>query len=223
MTWVKICGTTTLHDAQLSVAAGADALGFIFAPSPRRVDPKDAAGIVAALPRGIESIGVFVNETPVRVAEVVKQVGLSGVQLHGGETADEAVELRQALGGCRIFKTFHANELADNFQLKLEAFLSHLNDIDGILLDSGSNQQRGGTGVPFSWDETLPAAIAIRAKFPLIIAGGLTAENVGRAAELFQPWGIDVVSAVESAPGKKDETKLRDFIAAVRRAQLSTV
>ncbi len=221
MTWVKVCGTTNLNDARLTVAAGADALGFIFAASPRRITFADAAEIIAQLPNGIETIGVFVNETPARVAEVAQQVDLSGVQLHGDEPAKELQEFRRALGKRKIIKTLQAREVLNGGQERLAEYLSARGSIDAILLDSGSPQQRGGTGVPFAWEEVVPLAVAIREVTPLIIAGGLDSENVSKALRLFEPWGVDVVSGVEREPGKKDEARLNNFIAAVRHTQAS--
>jgi phosphoribosylanthranilate isomerase len=218
MTWVKFCGTTNVHDAQLSIAAGADALGFIFAPSPRRVDIAQAAEIVRALHNEVEAIGVFVNEDPARVAAIADEVGLSGVQLHGDEPAEKLPDFRQALGSRKIVKALSARELQQSAD-GLVGYLEQRDSIDAILLDSGSAAKRGGTGVTFAWQEATPIAAQIQAVMPLIIAGGLSAQNVGEAIELFRPWGVDVVSGVESAPGSKDETKLREFSAAVRRVQ----
>ncbi|MGA2370240.1 MAG: phosphoribosylanthranilate isomerase [Candidatus Korobacteraceae bacterium] len=221
MTWVKVCGTTNLYDAKLAIAAGADALGFIFAPSPRRIEIADAAEIVAQLPNGIEKIGVFVNETPARVAEVTQQVGLSGVQLHGDEPTEQLPEFRQALGERKIIKTLQARDILNAGQERLAEYLSTHGSIDAILLDSGSARQRGGTGIPFAWEEVVPVASAIREAMPLIIAGGLNAQNVSLALRLFDPWGVDVVSGVEREPGKKDEARLHDFVAAVRHTRAS--
>ena len=165
----------------------------------------------------METIGVFVNESPARVAEVVHQVGLSGVQLHGNESAEQMPEFRRAIGQLKIIKSLSANDLRQDDDLILEKYFRAQEQVDAILLDSGSAQQRGGTGVPFDWESALPIASRIREKMPLIIAGGLNAENVGEAVELFRPWGVDVVSGVETAPGKKDEGKLRAFMAAVRQ------
>ena len=111
MTWIKFCGTTSLRDALFSVASGADALGFIFAPSPRRVEVAVAAEIVDALPKGVEKIGVFVNESPTRVAEIAANVGLTGVQLHGDEPPEQWPEFRRTLGGRRIIKALQTREL----------------------------------------------------------------------------------------------------------------
>lgn len=221
MTWVKVCGTTNLHDARLAVAAGADALGFIFAASTRRIQIADAAEIVAKLPDRIEKIGVFVNETPAHVAEVAQRVGLSGVQLHGDERAEQLTEFRLALGERKIIKTLQARHILRAGRKQLAEYWSTRGNIDAILLDSGSARQRGGTGIPFAWEEVVPLATAIREALPLIIAGGLNVENVSQALRLFAPWGVDVVSGVEREPGKKDEARLHDFLAAVRRTQAS--
>jgi phosphoribosylanthranilate isomerase len=218
MTWVKICATTNLHDAQASVASGANALGFIFAPSTRRIETGTATEIIAALPTGIEKIGVFVNEAPERIAVIAQAAGLTGAQLHGDEPAAQLAEYRKALGSRKLIKTLQARELlADAGDRQLEAYLDVHGSIDAILLDSGVPTQRGGTGVPFDWDSALPIVQSIKAVLPVIIAGGLTAENVGEAIRLFEPWGVDVVSGVEREPGNKDQVKLRSFVAAVHR------
>ncbi len=219
MTWVKFCGTTSLHDAELSVAAGADALGFIFAPSPRRIEVALAEDIVGALQHGIEKIGVFLNESPAQVSEIVTQVGLTGVQLHGDEQAEQLREFREALGGRKIIKTLHVRELINSEKDIAAKFLQSRDSIDAVLLDSGSAAMWGGTGVRFDWEQAVPSIAAIQAVVPVIIAGGLNAANVGEALRLFRPWGVDVVSGIERETGKKDEVKLRKFVAAVRQQE----
>ena len=213
MTWIKICGTTTLHDAQVSIAAGADALGFIFAPSPRRVEMTTAAEIVAQVPSSCMTIGVFVNEDPKLVAAIAEQVGLSGVQLHGTEEISQLLELRRLLGSRTIVKGF---SLSGDPTSAIDEFLHKPRSYDAILLDSGSSQQRGGTGHTFDWDHTRSLAAKIRSTTRLIVAGGLHSGNVGQALDCFDPWGVDVVSGVERGPGIKDESRLRAFVAAVR-------
>jgi phosphoribosylanthranilate isomerase len=221
MTWVKICATTKLYDAQASVAAGANALGFIFAPGPRRIEASTAAEIIAVLPSEIEKIGVFVNETPDHVAEVAEQVGLSGCQLHGEEPAASLPEYRRALRGRKLIKTLHVHEfLADDGSRVLQPYLDANSGIHAILLDSGRRGDRGGTGVPFDWEAALPIVHRIKAVLPVVIAGGLSVENVDKAIRLFEPWGVDVVSGVEREIGRKDEAKLRRFVAAARRASV---
>jgi phosphoribosylanthranilate isomerase len=220
MTWVKICATTNLRDAQASVTAGANALGFIFAPSTRRINVEAAADIIAALPAEVEKIGVFVDETPERVAAIAERAGLTGVQLHGDEPAAQFATYRRVLSARKIVKTLQAHELlADTSGQVLQEYLAKSESLDAILLDSGVPSQRGGTGLPFDWEAALPLVKRIKAVLPVIIAGGLTADNVVQAIRLFDPWGVDVVSGVESETGRKDEAKLRDFVAAARQTE----
>jgi phosphoribosylanthranilate isomerase len=209
-TWIKICGTTCLEDALSSIAAGADALGFIFAPSKRRVTPAQAQQIISELPHAVERIGVFMNSTAEEIAGIAGEVQLTGIQMHGDESSAEIykqlpAERRDKL---RKIKTILVqNDFAGSFDLAATAGM-----VDAWLLDSGA-----GSGKTFDWR-------AARARLgdgqaQLIIAGGLTPENVGEAIRTFKPWGVDVVSGVESAPGRKDPEKLKAFVAAVRRAE----
>ncbi|MFI5116635.1 MAG: phosphoribosylanthranilate isomerase [Terriglobales bacterium] len=218
MIWVKICATTNLPDAQASLAAGADALGFIFAPSSRQIGIDQAAEIISSLTNDIDKIGVFVNQTPAQVAEVAEQAGLTGVQLHGDEPADQMPEYRQALGHRKIIKTLQARELLSSPD-SLNGYLRSRQSIDAMLLDAGSPSQRGGTGQTFDWTAAAPIVARVRAQMPVIIAGGLNPENVGEAIRLFAPWGVDVVSGVEREIGRKDEARLRSFVGAARQTQ----
>jgi phosphoribosylanthranilate isomerase len=218
MIWVKICATTNLRDAQASLAAGADALGFIFAPSSRQIEIDQAAEIISSLADDIEKIGVFVNQTPAEVAEVAEQTGLTGIQLHGDEPADQMEQYRQALAQRKIIKTLQARELLSAPD-SLDGYLRSRQSIDAILLDAGSPTQRGGTGQPFDWAAAAPIVVKVRAQMPVIIAGGLNPGNVAEAIRLFAPWGVDVVSGVERETGRKDEAKLRSFVGAVRQTQ----
>jgi phosphoribosylanthranilate isomerase len=219
MTWIKICGTTNLGDAKLAVDAGADAVGFIFTKSKRRIEPQAARQIADALPPHIEKIGVFVNEAPQRVRDIVAEAGLTGVDLHGEE--DEGtrnllfsapVEGRRI----RVFKTLHMLEPRE-MEFAQTRILAGL--YDALLLDSGSHEQRGGTGKPFDWDATEKLIRLISVTARVIFAGGLNPQNVGQAITRFHPWGVDVVSGVEAEPGRKDPEKVRAFIAAVRAAE----
>lgn len=217
--WIKICGTTNMNDASASLAAGASALGFIFAPSPRRVDIATASEIVEALTSDVETIGLFVDEHPRRVGEIVGQIPFTGVQLAGHEPPELMKEFRETLGGRQIIKTLHAADLLEAGESMLDSYLAKGAYIDAILLDSGTWDRPGGTGKPFDWEKAKPLAAKIREAMPLIIAGGLDAENVGQAIQLFQPWGVDVVTGVEVEPGRKSTTKLRSFIGAVQQAE----
>ena len=223
MAWIKICGTTNLEDALAATEAGANALGFVFAPSPRRISPRNAARITAALPPSVEKIGVFVNQSMDLVLDTVEKAGLTGVQLHGDEDVRYARQLQEKNGQLRIIKAISLREVGDGKGKGLAVATQDeaAKAFTALLLDSGSGSRRGGTGSTFDWQEAAPMARLFAKKFPLIIAGGLNAENVGKALQIFQPWGVDVVSGVERAPGEKDPAKLRAFIAAVRAAEVS--
>jgi phosphoribosylanthranilate isomerase len=219
VTWIKICGTTNLEDALASVEAGADAVGFVFAPSPRRIDPDSAGEIVRQLPEAVEKVGLFVNESPARIREVVKQAGLTAVQLHGDETVDFVEKLFPAGTRPRIYQavsitswfsqTGSGGFVRDERARKLFA---------GVLVDSGSTAHRGGTGLAFDWTRAQPFIASLKKQYKVIVAGGLNPENAARAVALFRPWGVDVASGVEREPGKKDLEKLRAFVAAVNSA-----
>lgn len=207
-TWIKFCGTTSLDDAEASVQAGADALGFIFAPSKRRITPEAAGEIAARVPQHIHKVGVFMNETAEQIQATIRQAGLTLVQLHGDEPPEFVAALREQIG---VIKTILVNSgLEDRFA----QYWGHRECVDYILLDSGA-----GSGLTFDWR-------AVRARVDghsarLIVAGGLTPENVGLAMHALTPWGVDVVTGVEAAPGKKDPAKLRAFVAAVRKSERS--
>jgi phosphoribosylanthranilate isomerase len=194
--FVKICGTTSEEDALLAVALGADALGFIFAPSPRQVAPSVVHDIVRRLPPEIVTIGVFRNELPQRVAKIVTDCGLRGAQLHGRETPDQSQWLKERIP--IVVKAFMAGDPALRHAAEHHA--------DAILLDSPSG---GGSGKVFDWRlaEDAPGNI------PLILAGGLHSGNFGDAIDKVHPFGVDTCTGVEAAPGRKDPRKLRLFLA----------
>ena len=198
--FVKICGTTSEDDALLAVAMGADAVGFIFAPSPRQVAPQIAADIVKRLPPEIITIGVFRNEAASRVVEITQAAGLRGAQLHGHETAEETAWIRDRLP--MVIKAFAAG---DRHVAGAAAYRA-----DAILLDAPNP----GSGQVFDWAFASEVPLSQR----LVIAGGLHAGNVAGAIARTQPWGVDVVTGVEQSPGHKDPVKLRAFIAEVRAA-----
>ncbi len=211
-TWIKICGTTSIEDALASVEAGTNALGFIFAPSRRRVSPQHAQAIAHRLPGNIERVGVFVNESAKAIRETVEQADLTAVQLHGEETPEFIAGLFSSqVGGpqIRVIKTILAD---DNFTANLDRFRQSNKLVDSFLIDSGS-----GSGKTFDW-HAAHAAIGDY-DFRFIIAGGLNPENVGAAVTKFSPWGVDVVSGVEQSPGRKDPEKLKLFVNAVRKAE----
>jgi phosphoribosylanthranilate isomerase len=200
---VKICGITTLDDALWAAEAGADALGLIFVEgTPRYVTPPAAAAIVAELPPFVCAVGVFWDHSPAHVAAVVAECGLGAVQLHGAE----APEIVAAMP-CPVLKTIKIREAGDLVQLdryKPAAFL----------LDSPSRWSEGEARVPISW--ALAREAALRAR--VILSAGLTPETVGEAVRVARPWGVDVNSGVEAAPGRKDPAKVERFIRGARAA-----
>jgi phosphoribosylanthranilate isomerase len=220
LTWIKICGNTSLGDAITAVDAGADALGFIFAPSSRRIDPAAARAIISFVPRKVEKIGVFVNEAPERVAAIAADAGLDWVQLHGDEDAGYASRLRSELQGkasSRVLKAIAVRAGVD----KVVAEIIASGAFDGVLLDSppAPQENRGGTGRVFDWNlvaEILPRA---GAKLKIVVGGGLTPLNAGDAVQKLRPWGVDVCSGVELSPGRKDTGKIKAFLRAVRGAE----
>ncbi|MGH9523745.1 MAG: phosphoribosylanthranilate isomerase [Terriglobales bacterium] len=230
MTWIKICGTTNLDDAKTAVAAGADALGFIFAESPRRITPEKAAEIIAELPREVGKVGVFVNESPQRMHELICDLRLTAVQLQGDETMDVARELRRLAsdrtGRLRIFK---AVGVGRGMEGVLRGFAG-ATEIDGVLLDSFAaraaghgegRSARGGTGKTFDWRRAQSFVPGLAKSTRVIIAGGLSPENVAEAIAMLSPWGVDVCTGVEKSPGLKDAAKVREFIESARAAGAS--
>ncbi|MBZ5509690.1 MAG: phosphoribosylanthranilate isomerase [Acidobacteriia bacterium] len=231
MTWIKICGTTTRADALAAVEAGADAVGFVFAASPRRIAPEAAQEIAAALPRPVDKVGVFANESAERIERVARQVGLTVIQLHGDESADFARRLfrssdGRADGRARL-RVFKAVSVMPGVEGVLRDFASS-DAVDGILLDSavlrvacmgqGTELVRGGTGVTFDWKRATDFVPGIAQRTRIILAGGLSPANVAEAVRILQPWGVDVCTGVEASPGAKDHAKVRAFVSAVRDA-----
>jgi phosphoribosylanthranilate isomerase len=210
-TWIKFCGTTCIEDALSSIEAGADALGFIFAPSKRRVTPEQARRIVAALPPNVERIGVFMNSTAAEIASITSGVELTGVQMHGEEFPPEIYTYlpRDRRNKMRKIKTLQVRE---GWTQGFDGYANAPGVVDAWLLDSGA-----GSGKVFDWQAARAQLGARQEKF--IVAGGLTPENVGDAIHTFRPWGVDVVTGVEREPGRKDPEKLKAFVAAVRRAE----
>ena len=210
-TWIKICGTTCLEDALSAKEAGADALGFIFAPSKRRVTPEQAQSIIRALPPEVERIGIFMNSPAAEIASIVSALELTGIQMHGEEFPPEVYAYlpKSRRDQIRKIKTLQVREGA---ALGFDAYPDAPGSVDAWLLDSGT-----GSGQVFDWRDAR-AKLGLRPE-RLIVAGGLTPENVGEAVRAFAPWGVDVVTGVERAPGRKDPEKLKAFVAAVRRAE----
>ena len=202
--FVKICGITTEKDALLAIALGADALGFVFASgSPRMVTVDEATDIVKHVPYDeVLTLGVFRDERPERVVEIVNRVGLKGAQLHGRESTAEVVYVRQRVP--LVVQGFAAGDPAISMASEGPA--------DVVLLDAPNP----GSGRVFDWCQVSGALDGVR----LLLAGGLTPDNVAEAISHVRPWGVDVSTGVETAPGsgRKDPRKLRRFIEAARAA-----
>lgn len=204
MVRVKICGITNLEDARHAVACGADALGFVFYPgSPRHVSPERARTIIAALPPLVTPVGLFVNETPERVRMIAKVCGLEVIQLHGDEppTACDYAPLRVI----KALRVAAAASIAGHEKYRTAA----------LLLDAWCADSYGGTGKSFNWE----LAAEVARQRPVILAGGLTPENVAAAIRTVHPYAVDVSSGVERAPGQKDAAKVAAFIATARAVQ----
>lgn len=197
MTKVKICGITTVADALMAVEAGADALGLVFYDkSPRNLDPVRAAEIVSALPPFIQVVGLFVHAPLDFINTVADRCRLDVVQLHG----DESPELCAAVNR-RVIKAFRIKDITS---------LDHMDEynVAGYLLDAWSPKAFGGTGITFNWD----TAIVAKKFGPIILAGGLTPDNVAEAVDYVSPYGVDVSSGVEAEHRIKDPEKMRLFI-----------
>lgn len=195
MTRVKICGITNLADARAAVDAGADAIGLVFADSPRQIDLEPARALTAELSRAVVFVGVFRDAPLEQVNRVADQVGFDCVQLHGSESPDFCT----AVNRC-VIKRF--NFESGHFASEISRYR-----IFGSLLDPGA-----GDGRTFDWQR----AVGLRHR--IIVAGGLTPENVAEPIRLLRPFGVDVASGVERSPGQKDHQKMTAFIQAVRRA-----
>ena len=213
--WIKICGTTNLEDALLAVEGGADALGFIFAPSPRQVTTTQAGRITAELPPQIERYGVFVNAPFSEIVVTVSECGLSGVQLHRAADRNLASRLREHFAG-RMPRLNIVQVV--NISAKLDGWLPD-QAVDAVLVDSSSAMAAGGTGISFDWVGARDSLLRTAAHSRVIVAGGLRPDNVRRAISTLRPWGVDVVSGVEASPGKKDRALVLAFIHEARQAE----
>jgi len=198
--FVKICGITNEEDALLAVALGANAVGFVFAPSTRQVSVATARDIARRLPPEVLTVGVFRDELPTRVVETVHAAGLRAAQLHGHETPEVTKWVRERVR--YVIQAFPAGSPA------LEKAADH--EADVVLVDSATP----GSGRVFDWALAHDAPLGLK----LLLAGGLTPDNVADAIAQVRPWGVDVSSGVEAAPGRKDARKLRAFITTARQA-----
>jgi phosphoribosylanthranilate isomerase len=203
MVFTKVCGITNPGDARVAADAGADAIGLIFAESPRRVDVEEVQKISIALPDGVLKVGVFVDVDPEEVLRIAREVGLDLAQLHGDEAPETVAAIRGAgLPVMKALRVRNAEALAD-----IQSY-----EADLFMLDAWSARVRGGTGETFDWG----LAKSVKGRGNIVVSGGLTPENVREAVEFFEPYGVDASSSLEERPGKKDGERVRRFVRAAK-------
>ena len=210
MVRVKVCGITSREDALLAVKLGADALGFIFAPSPRLVIPEVVRSIICALPPLVQTIGVFVNENPKRIKEIIRFCGLDLVQFHG----DESPEV------CKEFMPRAIKAIRLKHKSIIEDIGPYLGKVRALLFDTYSRKKRGGTG------KIIDLGIAVRAKqarIPIILAGGLNPGNIEDSILRVRPFAVDVNSGVEERPGKKSPVLMREMMEKIGKINIKGV
>ena len=231
MTWIKICGITNLEDALVAADAGADAIGFVFYPkSPRHVDPEAAAEISEAMSNGPERVGVIVPRSIDEISFCARTSGVDALQLYLTLLAPLMTDTSSSqMFGMEAFapanKVFLALPAAPFIERKAGPDFVALRGtglpggvFDTVFLDSGTLAKPGGTGTAFDWKSAVPLMADMSKQVNVVLAGGLTPENVGEAMKILRPWGVDVSSGVEASPGKKDPEKVRAFVRAVREA-----
>jgi phosphoribosylanthranilate isomerase len=219
--WIKICANTNLDDAQRAGELGADAVGFVFAPSPRQVTAADVARITPHLPEGLERVGVFPALEAQQIAAIAQECGLTAVQLQGGVSFERLRQLNEIFKGeVSLIQTLHWQVDGDGASAAGVAEQLRQIDAEGltgrVLIDAKVGEALGGTGITFNWDAARATLAEAGAALKLIVAGGLRPENVGDAIRRLNPWGVDVASGVEQSPGRKSPEKLAAFIRAAR-------
>ncbi len=224
--WIKICANTNLNDAKLAAELGADAVGFVFAPSVRRVTAKEVAQITPHLPENVERVGVFASLWAEEIAATVREAGLNAVQLHGQWQPALVARLNRMFDGrLGIIQTIHwtvDDETVNEKGSSAASVRRQLREIEEagivqrILIDSKVGQATGGTGVTFDWSAAKSVLAEGSGRLKMIVAGGLCPQNVAEAIGELNPWGVDVASGVERGPGRKDSEKLAGFIGNVR-------
>lgn len=206
-TFIKICGITRVRDVRAAVCAGASAVGFVFARSPRRVSPARALELRDRVHPAVRTFGVFVDAELPLVVQVIDRVGLDGVQLQGAETAEFVAELKQLRPAAKVFKVIRTNrpgDLAGIGRYPADGFFVDPKDPERPLDRAGA--------IPAEWLKDIDVE-------QLVVAGGLNPVNVGALIRSVHPWGVDVSAGVETAPGKKDPELISDFVRAVREAE----
>jgi len=206
-TRIKVCGITDYGDLAHAVSAGVDGLGFIFAEkSPRRIDPEKARELIKSVPPFVDAVGVFVNQDPDIVTDIIKYCGLTMVQLHGQENVDYC-----RLMPVRVLKAFAVNNDSNGSEMA-----SYADVAAGYLLDTYHQSMAGGSGQAFDWN----LVEGLRVPGPVLLAGGLGPDNIEEAIGVVRPFAVDVNSGVEKSPGRKDHEKVTAVVEAVRRADL---
>jgi phosphoribosylanthranilate isomerase len=202
---IKFCGLTNLDDSKAAVEAGADALGFVFyPPSPRFVAPADAAGIIAQLPPFVSTVGLFVDASEETLREAVAVTGIDVIQYHGAH-----VPAQPLIAGRPWIRALQVRSSAD-----IEAVRAEQTSAKAILLDAWDEKLHGGTGRVFDW-KIVPRDLPK----PLILAGGLTPENIASAVRMTTPWAVDVSGGIELSKGRKDIAKMHRFVEEVRKVE----
>ena len=224
--WIKICGNTSLEDARFAADCGADAVGFVFAPSPRQVGASLVSKITEQLPPQLEKYGVFVDAGFDQIASTVAECGLTGVQIHRSSDESLSSRLRRHFAHfprrISILCALHYKDHDPIFDQQLRE-LGGNDALDGVLVDSSTTRAVGGTGTTFNWLQARNSFLRAAPHLRLIAAGGLSPENVKQAIQILRPWGVDVVSGVESAPGKKDPARVQAFIRSAQEAAAEIV
>jgi len=217
--WIKICGNTSLADAQCAVTNGANAVGFVFASSPRRVTPDQVAAITPRLPRNVERIGVFVNAGFDEIVSTVEIGGLTGVQLHVSDDPELPRRLRAHFsgGGPEPFRILSVLAFSEDLEPAMQAIAGEAT-VDALLIDSRTATAHGGTGRRYDWQAARPLFRQFSQQLRLVAAGGLNPENVAEAIQTLRPWGVDVASGVEATPGHKDPERVAAFLQHAREA-----
>ena len=207
MVKVKICGITNYKDAEAACRSGADALGFVFAKSPRRITPDKAKGIIKKLPPHVVTVGVFVDEDREKVLKIARDCRLDCLQLHGNESPGYCKELKKCY---KIIKAVRVNGKESLKRLKGY-------DVDAFLLDSYVKGKAGGTGIKFDWALAVEAnKLGRRVRAPVILAGGLDAANIEEAIRRVRPYAVDASGGLESSPGRKNRCLVKKFIEKIR-------
>ncbi|MEO2033762.1 MAG: phosphoribosylanthranilate isomerase [Planctomycetaceae bacterium] len=214
--WIKICGITNPDDAAVVVGAGANAIGLNFYQNSRRfIQPIQARRIAEQVAGDTDLVGVFVNDPPDRVAQVARDVGLSAVQFHGDETKSDIQRFQRLCPGIPVIRAFRIGSEMSSFATQWQEFAGLGTPLAAALVDAWSADEYGGTG------QTLHAALLDghqQLVSQLILAGGLKPDNVAQAVSMVRPWGVDVASGVESAPGMKSAELVQRFVAVCRAA-----